>query len=181
MNTPQPRCVIKPPKTDIYSEAPLLRTHQRAQNTTTATTNHPAGQLHAPPHQPQTRNNTPPDPNTPPKHPTSTQHPAQRPQQEPNHPPNHSHEQSGLADAPGRLTGLVRHDTARERDTTLDRPGPLYDGSPGFTEACGAEVADSTTAGLAVASTASVSPQSVERFARMGKCHGTAPSTASVD
>ena len=22
MNTPQPRCVIKPPKTDIYSEAP---------------------------------------------------------------------------------------------------------------------------------------------------------------
>ena len=48
--------------------------------------------IHAPPHQPQTRNNTPPDPNTPPKHPTSTQHPAQRPQQE----PNNSHEQSGL-------------------------------------------------------------------------------------
>ena len=24
MNTPHPRCVIKPPKTDIYSEAPQL-------------------------------------------------------------------------------------------------------------------------------------------------------------
>ena len=65
-------------------------------NTTTATTNHPAGQPHAPPHRPQPPNNTPPHPKPTIKHPTNTQHPAQRPQQEPNHPPNHSHEQSGL-------------------------------------------------------------------------------------
>ena len=29
MNTPQPRCVIKPPKTDIYSEAPHQATTAR--------------------------------------------------------------------------------------------------------------------------------------------------------
>ena len=39
----------------------------------TATTNHPAGLPHAPPHRPQPPNNTPPTPNTPPKDPNKNQ------------------------------------------------------------------------------------------------------------
>ena len=82
---------------------PLLRPHQKAQNITTATTNHPAGLSHTPPHQPPTPNNTPPDAKPTIKHPTSTQHTAQRPHKQPNHPPNHSHEQSGLVVRRGRV------------------------------------------------------------------------------
>ena len=54
-----------PPSTDTAGEG-----HK---NITTATTNHPAGLPHAPPHRPHAPNNTPPTPNTPPKDPNKNQ------------------------------------------------------------------------------------------------------------
>ena len=70
MNTPAQCGVIKPPKTDIYSEAPH---HEppggpttRAPTPTTNPKQHPTGP-------PTPRPNTPPAPNTPPKDPNKNQ------------------------------------------------------------------------------------------------------------